>query len=481
MSDHRNLFKHSRNYLFANLATKALSFVSIPVYTRLLTVEEYGVVGVFTSVVGIATVLFSLNAEVAVGRYFYDAENRDDFKRFVGTTLFLCFLIFCLTSSLFVFLIPRISESLSFTCKFTFFLLPLSFYQIVYSIFEQIYNPLLESKKIAIVSSVQAYLGFVIIALCMFMLHEERYYGYAYGSIITMFVMIVYLYRQIRPYCKFAFKRSHVKYILNYCLPYIPYSLSSVILIQFSRVIMGNSQGYSLTGAYTLTTNTAALMMMVIGITHSAWNPYFFRYMNNKDTASIDSDYNLIWRITLLITLGIASYGYEIALVLSKGGEYLKTMYILPLLVLGYVFYQWAYVYLRNTAYAKRTIWMALSVFASGISNVVFNAWLIPLYGEVGAAMATVSSFFILMLVGLLVNHYIIKEYAPRLSLFLGPFVLLLPFLVASFILQRADMSFLICFVLKMLLLVLLSLILFWKYKEKIKVLLTTHISFIKH
>lgn len=36
MSDFKALAKHSTNYLFATMATKALAFISIPVYTRLL-------------------------------------------------------------------------------------------------------------------------------------------------------------------------------------------------------------------------------------------------------------------------------------------------------------------------------------------------------------------------------------------------------------------------------------------------------------
>ena len=59
---------------------------------------------------------------------------------------------------------------------------------------------------------------------------------------------------------------------------------------------MGNGQGFSLTGSYTLTTNIASLMIIVIGVTHNAWNPYYFRYMNSKDYKSIDNDYNIIWR-----------------------------------------------------------------------------------------------------------------------------------------------------------------------------------------
>ena len=65
MSDFKALAKHSTNYLFATMATKALAFISIPVYTRLLSVYEYGIINVFMSTVGIVQVLLTLNTEVA--------------------------------------------------------------------------------------------------------------------------------------------------------------------------------------------------------------------------------------------------------------------------------------------------------------------------------------------------------------------------------------------------------------------------------
>ena len=83
MSDVRALLKHSLNYLFAQVATKALAFISIPVYTRILSVEEFGVVQVFLATVGIASVLLTLNTEVGISRYYYDRKSDDDFKEFV--------------------------------------------------------------------------------------------------------------------------------------------------------------------------------------------------------------------------------------------------------------------------------------------------------------------------------------------------------------------------------------------------------------
>ena len=65
MSDFKALAKHSSNYLFATMATKSLAFISIPVYTRLLSVYEYGIINVFISTIGIVQVLLTLNTKMS--------------------------------------------------------------------------------------------------------------------------------------------------------------------------------------------------------------------------------------------------------------------------------------------------------------------------------------------------------------------------------------------------------------------------------
>lgn len=473
MSDHKALAKHSWNYMLATLATKALAFVSIPVYTRIMSIEEYGIVGVFMSITGIVTVLLTLDSEVAVSRYYYEATGEKDFKRFVGTTVNLACVIFIIMSLLFVVISPFLSERLSFPLLLTLSLIPVSLYSATNSVFTQIYNPMRKSKKVAIVSSVQTYLAFGLSVICIILLKDEKYYGYVWGHILAMIILSAYIIKQVRPYYTSCFDKSHIKYIFNYCLPYIPYSLSGILLAQFSRIFIGNAQGYSLAGSYTLTTNVASLMMIVISITHKAWNPYYFQYMRERDYQSLDSDYNLIWRVTLVSGFLLSSFGYEMALVLSKGGDYMETVYVLPVLVLGYVFYQWAYVYLRNTGFAKRNIWNAYCVIFSGIVNIALNALLVPKFREIGAAAATFSSYMVLLMAAYLTNRFVLREYAPPMRNFIGLFLMSIPFFICIVILYTKVDNIFISLIIKVTLSFVFCYIMLKPYKEKMKGLAT--------
>lgn len=468
MSDYKSLAKHSRNYLFATIATKALSFISIPVYTRLLSVEDYGVVNVFMSMVGIVAVLLTLSSEASISRYYYDAKNTEDFKRFVGTSIRLTSMILLVTTSVFILGLNIIADIVELPRKLTLCLIPVALFNITNSIFTQIYNPQMQSKKIAIVSSIQSYLAFALSIVCIIVIKEEKYYGYVYGNIMAMILLGAYIVRQIKPFYTSCFDKQYIPYILKYCLPYIPDALSGIVLAQFSKIFIGSNQGFALAGTYGLVVNMAMLMIIVIQITNNAWVPYYFRYMNDKDYKSINNDFNLIWRLTLVAAIGLSFFGKEIAEILAKK-DFLEMMPLLPLLVTGYVFHQWAYVYLRNVAYSKRMMWNTYAYMFSGIALVALNIVLVPRFQGYGAAIATLASYVLLFLFTYVANKFVIKLNAPSVLRTLSPLLFYILFIIAAIYLYTLDINWMLLLFVKTLLLAIGAVVLIYPYIDKIK------------
>lgn len=467
MSDYKSLFKHSRNYLFATMATKALSFISIPIYTRILTVEDYGIVNVFMSLVSIVSVLLTLSTEVSISRYYYDAKDTEDFKKFVGTSIRLTSIIILATTTIFILGLNVVADIVDMPSRLTLSLIPVALFNITNSIFIQIYNPQMQSKKIAIVSSVQCYSAFIFSIICILLIREEKYYGYIYGNIIAMILMGAYMIRQIKPFFTNCFEKQYLPYILKYCLPYIPDALSGIVLAQFSKIYIGNNQGFAQAGSYGLVVNMATLMIIVVQITNRAWVPYYFRYMNEKDHGSIRNDFNLIWRITLIAAIGLSFFGKEIADILAKK-DFLDMMPLLPLLVSGYVFHQWAYVYLRNVGYSKRMMWNTYSYMFSGVSLVILNVLLVPKYQGYGAAIATLTSYILLLVFTYMVNKYVINLFAPSFISSMKPFLVYMIFVVIACYMYTLNINWLIVLLLKIILFLICSVVLAYPFIHRI-------------
>ena len=471
MSDYRAILKHSKNYLFAVIGTKALAFISLPVYTHLLAVEEYGIYNVFISTIGIATVLLTLNTEVAISRYFYDAKSDADFKSFVGTSSLLTIVVFGVMASILVIFRNDFSAFLNLEVPLVLAIIPVSLYYVINSVFQQIYQPSLQSKKIAIVTSVQSYLAFILSVVVILLLKEKKYYGQVVGTLMAMIILGAYLIKQIKVYYSASFKKNFIKYILSYSLPYLPYSLSGVIIAQFGNIIIGQRAGFENAGVYGFASNIAMLMMVLISVVHSAWNPYYFQYMKDKDYDSLDKDYDLIWRITLLMGTMLSLFCYEIGMILGKS-DYLTGLFVIPILVIGYCLYQWSYVYLRNSQYAKKNIWNAVVVITSGIVNVVMNSMVVDEFGIWGISLSFSISYLIMCILSWWINRNILHVYAPCVKNFFIPLLYTMPFFMVSIVLCRFDLGLLPNILIKTLLCLMLGGALFYKFRGKLSAIL---------
>lgn len=467
MAEFKNVLKHSGNYLIANLATKALAFISIPVYTRLLSTHDFGVYSIFIGVVGILASLMAFSADRSVSRYFFDQKNENDFKQFVGTSTILAFVFFFINSILLIIFADEFGGLVGLNKKVVYLIIPVSLINIVGLTFQQIYGPLKESKTIAKSSLFQVYIGFAFSILFILLYKTDKYYGQIIGQLLAGLLMVYYWIKKIKPYFIITINNSYVKYIFTYSIPLIPYALSGVIIEQFSKIAIGNDQSISQAGYYSLALSISSLVSLAIGITDQAWSPYYMEYMNKKKYSQIDSDFSKIFRLTLFAALGISAFGKEIGMLLAKK-DFSASLHLIPIFTIGYVFYQFAYIYLRNFGYSKKTHFMTLTVFISGFSNILMNLILIPKYHELGAAISFVISYIIMAITGFIFNKYFVKLHAIPLKNMIVPIIVIIPFYIVLYFLTSIDSLFLLI-IFKIILTCLFTTILFWKDRNEIE------------
>ena len=76
---------HSKNYISAQLFTQGLSIITIPIFTRLLLPEDYGVLAILSSFIAIFSIFYGLSVQGSIVRYYYEGSN--DFNKFLGSIL----------------------------------------------------------------------------------------------------------------------------------------------------------------------------------------------------------------------------------------------------------------------------------------------------------------------------------------------------------------------------------------------------------
>jgi len=474
MASFTEILRHSRNYFIANISTRALAFISIPVYTRLLSPDEYGIVSIFFGVAAILSCVMSLGADRSISRYYFDQKNIEDFRCFTGTSSILALAAFVVNATILAYFAKEFGSLVGLNANVVYLLVPTTLINIIGLTFEQIYGPQKESKKIALSSLARVYAGFALSIFFILLLKDEKYMGQIAGQIFAGIILCIYWIKEIKRYLAFSFDLSYVKYIFVYSVPLIPYALSAVIIEQFGKLAIGGTQGVSQAGFYSLALAVSSLVGIAISVAHQAWNPYFFEYMNAQNYAQLDKDFRRIFIITIIIAAGVAAFGKEIGLLLAKK-EFGGSFYLIPIFTFGYIFFQLSYVYLRNFGYSKKTYFMTLTVLMSGLSNIAMNFILIKKYGEFGAAVSFTLSYVFMAALGWFFNKFFVKLHAPALKTFLFPIFIIIPFYLLFYLLKDLE-SWIYSLLIKGCLLCLAVVFLFWKDKEEIVAYVKRHI-----
>ena len=459
-SDIYETLKHSKNYFFADIAIKAVGVISVPIFSRLLTQEDYGIVAVFDAYVGIFLIILSLNSHAAVGRYYY--EKTKDFNEFVGTTLIFMGFIFAFIALFFISLSKQIAHIIQLPGLLHIYLVIICLFGIICEMYIEILIPQKRSREIALIRTVRSFASVATSILLVCLLKENKYLGRVWASLIIGAIFSVYLMIKIRDYSRFSFRRSHLSYIAHYSFPLVPYALSGIILAHFDRIMINSTLGTASAGLYSLGYNIGMLLLIVIASTRTALIPDFYRFLNSREYNRLEILVRRVFSIVTIAALGLFLFAMEIGFILADE-KFHPGLSVVPIVVIGYVFFGMYSIYSWYVFYEKRTSYLSVVVFPAGVLNIVLNILFIPKYGYIAAAYTTVVSYFVMFLLMWITANRICDQRIVPLWIIWKPTIIMFLFIGSFYYLNWLNLHTVVFFIMKLMILVLFSTILFWK------------------
>jgi O-antigen/teichoic acid export membrane protein len=437
---------HFRNYLGANIANKAMGFISLPVYTHLLLPEEYGLLNVFNAYSAFFVIIFSLNSQAAIGQFYL--KNQSDFKSFFSTNVIFTTFILVFTLPFLFFMRDHIDRLLGIPASLIIYFIPIIILSTISSSLSQILQSQNKSALLSKVSIFQNYGAFILAVPLLLLLEKEKYMALIWAQMIVGILVALYSIHLQRPYFTYTFSKKHLRYILLFALPLIPYVLSSVILDQIDRIMINKFHGERETGLYSFAYNIGMLISLIYAALYSAWYPKYAHYMNEGNYVQHDTDLKKILKIVSFAALCLIFFSKELGVILAERSFH-ASLYIIPVVVIGYLFHAIFYVYARNIGHFDRPIYLSVVVLLAGIINIVLNVILIPLYGNIAAAYNTLISYIFMALFAWACNKYILKFYTTPLHECFKPFLIVIPFTVLYYAIEGIDFPFVVGLMIK--------------------------------
>lgn len=399
---------HAKNYVSADFIGKGLGFISIPIFTRLLTPDGYGYLAIFSSVFAIFTVLLKLNMDGAITRYYY--EKTDDFKSYVGSILSFVLLFNILAIPLLYLARNFISDRFNIPVDIFVLAIIASLFTLPIRLLMSYYQASKQSKKYSLISVSKQALILPIAAIWTLLLVQNKYFGKMYAVVVVSFgfaVFVVYILLNLSNF-KISLKKKHAFYALAFGVPLIPHALSGFILNQFDQLIINQLTGSYNTGLYSFAYKIGMIIKIIAAAMNRSWVPIFFDNYNEEKFDLINNRALKFSKYMFFMALGLILFSQEVVHIMADS-SYHAALPLIPVIVIGGIGYFFYLLYSSYAFYEKRTGIISIVTLIAGILNIFLNYLLIPRFGYSIAAFTTLISYFAMFILHYLNVRFLLK------------------------------------------------------------------------
>lgn len=446
-------------YTIGNIALKGCAFLTLPVFTRLLSTSDFGVYNayiayeqIFTAILGVGFYGTIKNAKL---------DFKENFKKYLSSIVFLSVLIFIFITAAANVAYPIYCNELDFSRFVTNCLLFQSFGAYMLYLYGVKLNAEFRYRSFLIMSSINVLGNTVLsIILILFVFPNERYLGRILGSAIPLIGIGVALCFLIWRNGRTLYNKAYWKYGLAIGLPLLPHVISQSLLSQVDRIMIKDMVGSSEAGIYSYIYTICTILYIVGNSMENAWSPWVFYTLDSGDKKRIEragKDYVMVFA---LLTIGFFCVMPEVTKIMAGSNYWGGISLIIPLTFGNFFVFMYG-LPVNIEYYHKKTGFISLGTILAAGLNAVLNYFGIILFGYQVAAYTTFLSYGMLFLFHwFIANKYGVSElYSFKFLLNRTALVLILGFAV---LLTDGFMVF--NFILRYMLIIL---ILIWFYKHR--------------
>ena len=387
---------------------QGISFLSAPIFTRMLGANQYGDYGMFNAWTAVLSSFMGLSVGSAIGTGMY--EFKEDYLRYRNSVYLLGVLVSGIITFVIIVFKGIICQIIHYP-EWMVVLMPvysMSGFMIGYVQTSLVYE---KRPNINFFISLLISLSTVIVSLVLVTCFpvNERYIGRIIGAsvpqILIAFIAGIFFFLK-KPA---GYNKRYWNFAIALGLPIVFHILSQRILTQSDRIMMEQlAIGKAEIGIYTVFYSFASVLNIILSALNTSWAPFYYGYLDEEDDAKLNSKSKNYIELMTVLSCGFVLLSKEVGRIYA-GEEYYSGIGVIPLLVLS-VYFTFMYQFPVNfEMFHKKTNSVAVGTVMAATANVIMNALLIPPYGMYGAAVATAISYALLFMF-----HYINVKYCMK-------------------------------------------------------------------
>lgn len=390
-------------YGFSSILARVLNFLFVPIYTRMLTQVQYGVVTEFMAYIAILQVVLVLGLETGCFR-FANKEGEDPRRVYSGALLAVFGLNLAFLAVMVAFSGP-ISAALGYEGykRLIIYVAAILFCDSITAILFAKLRQEHKAVKFAVLKTVKI-LTETGANLVLFFIYPARPdFTYPIFAIFVSCVLCLALFVPDILRLRLVWDRGVVKRMLGYSLPLMIAALPGVANDFLDRVLFrffdtSSEQWQASLGVYQAAVKLAVIMNLFIQMFRYAAEPFFFQRAkdkNSKELYAIVMEY--FTAFCGLVFLGVV--GYIDIICLFLGERFRSGIGVVPIMLLSYMLLGMLFnvsMWYKLSNHTKMAI--GITLFGLVITTVV-NVVFMPTYSYWASAFGHLASYFCMFVI----------------------------------------------------------------------------------
>lgn len=394
MTREGQLVKNTAIITVGKICTQLITFLLLPIYTAILSTEEYGIVDLLNTFVALLLPIVTLQIEQSLFRYLIDIRDNENEKKNVISTAIISVVIQCIIYLVIFTLISGFVHN-----EYKFFLATNVVACIISSIMLQISRGLGDNAKYAVGSFISA-VSMILFNILFIIVFKLGAYGMLIANLLSNLLCGIYIFviKRIYKYIEIkAFDKDTLKKMWKYSVPLIPNALSWWVFNASDRVIVSWILSVGANGILSVANKFPSVFITIYNIFSMTWTESASMHVNDEDNSEFFSNImNIAIKVFSAMCFGIIAIMPFIFNIMVDA-KFADAYNLIPILMIASLCN--VAVGLIGAIYVakKKTKEVAKISIYSAVINIITHLFLIKYIGLYAAAISTFVAYFSMM------------------------------------------------------------------------------------
>ena len=404
MSKYKKLIKDTFIFALGSIGSKAIVFFLVPLYTNVLTSEQYGTADLVLTFSQLLMPLVCLAVYNAIIRFGLANKDNPENTLLVG-------LIIWLSGCLVLFLCLPVVSLYKPIAPWKWYL----YLHVGSSILFVIAQNYLKVKNQNLKYSIVSILQIVMLAglnILLLVVYKVGIKGYLLSNVFASFgaaIIAVLIGGIISDVRKARFDKGLLIQMIKYSSPLILNNIAWWVIQSSDKIMIEAYVGTTALGLYTVATRIPSLINVIISVFQEAWNISSIVEMDSSNDSDFYSNvFQLYTVVVFFACIGINAI-VKPFMKIYVGEDFYEAWKFVPLLVVSAAaFSAVAAFYGSMYGALKKSLSNMFSTLIAALVNIVMNYFLIHYIGVLGAVLGTFISYLVLEIVRMIdVGQYV--------------------------------------------------------------------------